>query len=270
LSGQFYVSPEQLMKDRADFARKGIARGRSLIAAEYDNGIALVASNPSNTLSKLAEIYDRMAFAAVGKYNEFESLKIAGIRHADLKGFSYSRRDVTARSLANAYAQTLGQVFTHETKPFEVEILVAEIAEDPGGINQMYRILYDGTVMDEHGFAVLGGQTDPIVAQMSRTHNVGDDRDTVVRTCAIALAGESAPSAKQLEVCVLDHGNSPRTFQRLTFDEVDQILSAATPHIAADVEPGSGLANEDIDPSGRAGAPEGDSETPGPGDDEQG
>ena len=229
MSGQFYVSPEQLMKDRADFARKGIARGRSLIAAEYDFGIALVASNPSNTLSKLAEIYDRMAFAAVGKYNEFESLKIAGIRHADLKGFSYSRRDVTARSLANAYAQTLGQVFTHETKPFEVEILVAEIGEDPGAENQMYRILYDGTVMDEHDFAVLGGQTDPIVAEPGQTHRATDDRDAVVNVCARALSAGSEPLASQLEVCVLDHRNGPRTFLRLTNDEVADILTPLAP-----------------------------------------
>src|SRR5918996_1372094 len=145
----FYVSPEQVMKDRADYARKGIARGRSLVAVEYDNGIAIVAENPSRTLFKISEIYDRIAFAGVGKYNEFETLKIAGVRHADLRGYAYSRDDVTARSLANAYAQTLGTIFTHELKPYEVEILVAAIGRTPSDPNEMFHLLYDGTVIDE-------------------------------------------------------------------------------------------------------------------------
>src|SRR5438094_67742 len=159
MSMPFYVSPEQVMKDRADYARKGIARGRSLVAMEYADGIAIVAENPSGTLHKISEIYDRIGFAGVGKYNEFEMLKIAGIRHADIRGYSYSREDVTARALANAYAQTLGQVFTHEMKPYEVEILVAQVGEHEGEPNELFHILYDGTVMDEHGVN-LGDQHD--------------------------------------------------------------------------------------------------------------
>ena len=157
----FYVSPEQVMKDRADYARKGIARGRSLIALEAADGIVIVAENPSRTLFKISEIYDHIAFAGVGKYNEFELLKIAGVRHADLKGYSYSREDVNARSLANAYAQTLGQVFTHEMKPYEVEILVAQVGDTSEG-DELFHILYDGTVMDEEGHTVLGGQAEAI------------------------------------------------------------------------------------------------------------
>src|SRR6185369_10864544 len=156
MSMPFYVAPEQVMKDRADYARKGIARGRSLAAVVYDEGILICAENPSSTLRKISEIYDRIAFAGVGKYNEFDSLRIAGVRHADLKGFSYSREDVDARSLANAYAQILGQVFTHDLKPMEVEILVAEVAPTPDD-DELYHILYDGTVMDERNFSVLGG-----------------------------------------------------------------------------------------------------------------
>ena len=147
----FYVSPEQVMKDRADYARKGIARGRSLIALEAADGIVIVAENPSRTLFKISEIYDHIAFAGVGKYNEFEMLKIAGIRQADLKGYAYSREDVNARSLANAYAQTLGQVFTHEMKPYEVELLVAEVGNADNDDAELYHVLYDGVVMDEHG-----------------------------------------------------------------------------------------------------------------------
>ena len=163
----FYVAPEQVMKDRSDYARKGIARGRSLVAFRYDDGIAIVAENTSNTLHKVSEIYDRIAFAGVGRYNEFDQLRIAGVRHADMKGYAYSRDDVDARSLANAYAQSLGQVFTHEMKPMEVAILVAEIGLDESGDrDQLFHILYDGTVVDEDRYVVLGGETDPITERM--------------------------------------------------------------------------------------------------------
>ena len=160
----FYVSPEHLMKDRADFARKGIARGRSVVVLAYDNGIAFVAENPSRALHKVSEIYDRIAFAAVGKYNEFENLRVAGVRYADLRGYSYDRSDVTARGLANAYAQTLGAVFTQESKPYEVEIVVAEVGTTPE-TDQVYRLTYDGSVADEHGFVAMGGG-----AEIGRAH----------------------------------------------------------------------------------------------------
>src|SRR6266581_2066481 len=184
----FYVSPEQVMKDRADYARKGIARGRSLIALEAADGIVIVAENPSRTLFKISEIYDHIAFAGVGKYNEFEMLKIAGIRQADLKGYAYSREDVNARSLANAYAQTLGQVFTHEMKPYEVEILVAQVGEDPAH-DEMFHILYDGTVMDEEGFTVLGGQADTIADVLETRYEAGLTRDAAIKIGADVLAG---------------------------------------------------------------------------------
>src|SRR5439155_12700613 len=154
MSMPFYVAPEQVMKDRADYARKGIARGRALIDIRFEDGILIVAENPSNTLRKVSEIYDRIAFAGVGRYSEFEQLRIAGVRHADLKGYSFSREDVDARSLANAYAQILNQVFTHEIKPLEVEILVAEVGTTAAA-DRLYHILYDGTVMDERNFSVL-------------------------------------------------------------------------------------------------------------------
>ena len=165
MSMPFYVAPEQVMKDRADYARKGIARGRSAAAVLYADGILIAAENSSSTLHKVSEIYDRIAFAGVGKYNEFDSLRIAGVRHADLKGYSYSREDVDARSLANAYAQMLGQIFTHEMKPMEVEILVAEVgasAED----DQIFHILYDGSVVDEDRFSVIGGDAEAIAERL--------------------------------------------------------------------------------------------------------
>src|SRR5438132_10564408 len=161
------------MKDRADDARKGIARGRSLIALEAADGIVIVAENPSRTLFKVSEIYDHIAFAGVGKYNEFEMLKIAGIRQADLKGYAYSREDVNARSLANAYAQTLGQVFTHEMKPYEVELLVAEVGRAGDDDAEMYHLFYDGVVIDERRFAVLGGMTEQITETLESAYADG-------------------------------------------------------------------------------------------------
>jgi proteasome alpha subunit len=221
----FYVSPEQVMKDRADYARKGIARGRSLVALECAPGVAIVAENPSRTLFKVSEIYDRIAFAGVGKYNEFEMLKIAGVRHADLKGFSYSREDVNARSLANAYAQTLGQVFTHEMKPYEVEILVAQVGERVED-DELFHILYDGTVMDEEGFTVLGGQAESIADVLDNRFQAGLDFGAAVRLGAAVLSGtdEEALRAEQLEVAVLDRQPVGRAFRRVKGDELRALL----------------------------------------------
>ncbi len=188
MSMPFYVAPEQVMKDRADYARKGIARGRSLAAVVSDDGIVLCAENPSTTLRKISEIYDRIAFAGVGKYNEFDQLRIAGVRAADLKGFQYSRDDVDARSLANQYAQILGQIFTHEMKPMEVEILVAEVGNIPGD-DQLFHILYDGTVMDERKFSVLGGDAEAIALRLRDSYADGLELAMAVRIAAQALAG---------------------------------------------------------------------------------
>jgi proteasome alpha subunit len=224
MSMPFYVAPEQVMKDRADYARKGIARGRALVAVRYVDGIALVAENPSNTLRKISEIYDRIAFAGVGKYNEFDQLRVAGVRAADLKGFQYSRDDVDARSLANQYAQILGQIFTHEMKPMEVEILVAEVGDD-GAPDQLFHILYDGTVMDERRFSVLGGDAEAITSRLTDlevdTLSLGD----AVTAATRALCGpDRTLKADDLEVAVLARSNGRRCFRRLADDEVAALL----------------------------------------------
>jgi len=225
VTAPFYVSPEQVMKDRADYARKGIARGRSLVALEGADGITIVADNPSRTLYKISEIYDRIAFAGVGKYNEFQMLKIAGVRHADLKGFSYSRHDVNARSLANAYAQTLGQVFTHEMKPYEVEILVAQVADDPAD-DELFHLLYDGTVMDKEGFTVLGGRADEIAEALGEGYADGLDLAASVRLGAEVLGSDDngALGVDALEVGVLDRSRPGRAFRRLHSDELTTLL----------------------------------------------
>jgi proteasome alpha subunit len=221
----FYVSPEQVMKDRADYARKGIARGRSLVALSATDGIVIVAENPSRTLYKISEIYDRIAFAGVGKYNEFEMLRIAGVRQADVKGYSFAREDVNARSLANAYAQTLGQVFTHEMKPYEVEILVAQVGETQER-DEMFHILYDGTVMDEQGFTVLGGQAESIIEVTRERYSADLDRAGAVRLGATVLAAEGeALAASQLEVAFLDRARTRRAFQRIRGDDLAAILA---------------------------------------------
>jgi proteasome alpha subunit len=223
----FYVAPEQVMKDRADYARKGIARGRSLAAMSYDDGILICAENPSNTLRKVSEIYDRIAFAGVGKYNEFDQLRIAGVRHADLKGYSFSREDVDARGLANQYAQILGQIFTHEMKPLEVEILVAEIGESPDE-DQMFHILYDGTVMDETGFTVLGGEAETLAERLQEVYEPNCTLAQAAKAAAAALAGPDRElSAADLEVAVLARSNGRRTFRRLDDDEVARLLTSS-------------------------------------------
>ncbi|MCU1501476.1 MAG: Proteasome endopeptidase complex [Ilumatobacteraceae bacterium] len=226
MSMPFYVAPEQVMKDRADYARKGIARGRAAVAVRYVDGVALVAENQSNTLRKISEIYDRIAFAGVGKYNEFDQLRVAGVRAADLKGFQYSREDVDARSLANQYAQILGQVFTHEMKPMEVEILVAEVGITADG-DQLYHILYDGTVMDEKRFTVLGGDAEAIAGRLRDSLGDGLDLAGSVRAAAAALAGpDRTLSADDLEVAVLERNGVRRCFRRVTDDVVAGFLTA--------------------------------------------
>jgi proteasome alpha subunit len=225
VTAPFYVSPEQVMKDRADYARKGIARGRSLVAIEAVEGIAIVAENPSRTLYKISEIYDHIAFAAVGKYNEFQMLRVAGVRHADLKGYSYAREDVNARSLANAYAQTLGQIFTHEMKPYEVEILVAQVGESPAE-DEMFHILYDGTVMDEEGCTVLGGRAEAIDTVLSEQFETGISIEAAIRLGAGALSENDDPlTTDQLEVGLLDRSATRRAFRRVTGDRLGAILA---------------------------------------------
>ncbi len=224
MSMPFYVAPEQVMKDRADYARKGIARGRSLVAVQYADGIAIVAENPSTTLRKVSEIYDRIAFAGVGKYNEFDQLRIAGVRAADLKGFSYSREDVDARSLGNQYAQILGQVFTHEIKPMEVEILVAEVGLTSSD-DQFFHILYDGTVMDEDRFTVLGGDADAISNRLEEAWAPELDLRAVLAVAVAALAGpDRSLDASDLEVAVLDRGADRRAFRRIERTELPGFL----------------------------------------------
>jgi proteasome alpha subunit len=210
-----YVSPEQLMLDRAEFARKGIARGRAGAVLRYADGIVLVADNHSTTLNKVAEIYDRIGFAAVGRYNEFEALRVAGIRHADLRGYAYDRRDVTARSLAGAYSQQLGGTFASGAeKPFEVELIVAELGEEPGG-DVLYRVGYDGVISDEKDLAVVGGDAERIGGLLRASFDA-----TAPLREAVAAAG-AALGSTQLEVAVLERGTGRRrTFRRLSREEL--------------------------------------------------
>jgi proteasome alpha subunit len=225
MSMPFYVAPEQVMKDRADYARKGIARGRSLTAQSYAEGILICAENASNTLRKISEIYDRIAFAGVGKYNEFDSLRIAGVRAADLKGYSYSREDVDARSLANQYAGILGNIFTHEMKPMEVEILVAEVGAGPDN-DQLFHILYDGSVVDEKRFSVLGGEAEAIAQRLDAVWDAGADLRTALKAATAALAGpDRTLAADDLEVGVLTRTAARRAFRRIEGAELEGALA---------------------------------------------
>lgn len=221
MSNFYYVPPEQIMKDRAEFAQKGIARGRSIVAAIYDQGVVLVAENPSASLYKISELYDRLAFAGVGKYNEFDRLREAGIRWADMTGFTYSREDVEARALANYYAQHLGDTFSNGYKPLEVEVLVAKLGNETHP-TKLYRIGYDGTIADEERFAVLGGDAESIRA---RFHQLSTDIATLSLTlqrAISALAGTGRNIATgDLEVAILEERGVRRTFRRLSEADVD-------------------------------------------------
>ncbi|POH73338.1 proteasome subunit alpha [Arthrobacter glacialis] len=241
MAQQFYVSPEQVMKDRADFARKGIARGKSVVVLSFRDGMALVAENPSPTLHKIGEIYDRIAFAAVGKYNEFESLRQAGVRYADVRGYSYNRVDVTARGLASVYAQSLGTVFTAEQKPFEVELAVAEVG-DREGEDHIFRLNFDGSISDESGYLAMGGKAELVQATLAKVWSAGAELGQALRWAVSALEAprlEAATTgaatagagpavrlgAPTLEVAVLDRnaaavGGSHRAFRRLSAADV--------------------------------------------------
>lgn len=218
-----YVSPEQLMKDRADYARKGISRGKSVAALAYRDGLLFVAENPSSTLHKVSEIYDRIAFAAVGKYNEFELLRRQGIRLADIVGYQYAREDVTGRSLANAYATALGAAFTESPKPFEVELLVAEVTDEEV---ELYHILYDGSIGDETGFVAIGGSAEALSGRLGEGHRSDMARDAALRLAHAALADGDGRTltADNLEVAGLDRTRGRRKFFRLDTDEVAEML----------------------------------------------
>jgi proteasome alpha subunit len=232
MSMPFYASAEQIMRDRSEYARKNVSRGRGVVVLKYPDGILLVAENMSNTLHKISEIYDRIAFAGVGKYNEYENLRVAGIRLADLRGYSYDRRDVTARALANAYAQTLGAIFTEQQKPYEVEICVAEVGDDSDG-DQLYRLTYDGTIVDEPELLVMGGQADAIMTELRGRFTLGQSLEECLGMAVGALGSAGGMDGKprelptsQLEVAVLDRTRGKRKFRRISGAALTALLPA--------------------------------------------
>ncbi|GAA3779764.1 proteasome subunit alpha [Micromonospora maritima] len=255
---QFYASPEQIMRDRSELARKGIARGRSAVVLSYDGGVLFVAENLSSTLHKVSEIYDRIGFAAVGRYNEFENLRRAGVRMADLNGLSYDRRDVTGLALANAYAQTLGAIFTEQSKPFEVEICVAEVGATPDD-DSLYRVTYDGSVNDEPGRMAMGGQAEAITGVLKNEHRPEMTLSEAVRAAMKALSsvgGEGGAArtiaANQLEVAVLDRRRVGRTFRRVTGAALTALLDGEA---EGDVAPAPGRAKTPTVPTEEAKKP---------------
>jgi proteasome alpha subunit len=223
----YYVSPEQMMKDKAEYARKGISRGKAIVTLEYRDGVLLLAENPSTLLHKISEIYDRIAFAGVGKYNEFENLRVAGVRHADVKGYSYSRGDVTAKALANAYSQALGNIFTQDIKPFEVEVLVVEVGDVNSTKNEIYHILYDGTIEDEKNYAAMGGQSDEIRRYLKDNYQEGLDFAGAVKlgVRALMVTQNKTLTERDLEVAVLDRLKERRKFRRIPPEVLHQLIA---------------------------------------------
>src|SRR5262245_38003979 len=256
----FYASPEQVMRDRSEYARKGISRGRSAIVVSNTDGVLFVAENVTS-LRKVSEIYDRIGFAAVGRYPEFENLRAAGVRMADLRGYSYDRRDVNARALANAYAQTLGAIFTDQQKPFEVEICVAEVRASVAD-DELYRITYDGSISDEHGYVAMGGQAEAIANALKQGYHdditLGDALALAVRALG-RVRGEGGAArqinGKQLEVAVLDRNKQGRVFRRVTGAALDALLASAMPPAPA-AEPAAPEAEADATPAAEPAAAE--------------
>jgi proteasome alpha subunit len=249
----YYASAEQVMRDRSEYARKGISRGRSVAVLTYADGVLFIAENPSSTLHKVSELYDRVGFAAVGRYSEFESLRVAGIRLADVRGYSYNRRDVTGRVIANAYAQTLGEVFTQQMKPFEVELCVAEVGDTPES-DQLYRLTFDGSIVDEPDFVVMGGQADAVTANLRQhfTHGLGLAEALRAGVQALSAVSPSTSAnggereqlpAEQLEVAVLDRRRPKRAFRRVVGAALAALLAdQPAPDEAAPAEAAAGHA----------------------------
>jgi proteasome alpha subunit len=228
MSMPIYVSPEQWTKDKADYARKGIARGRPLVVLEYTDGIVLVTENPSSHLRKLSELYDRIAFAGVGRFSEFENLRVAGVRIADIRGYTYGREDVTGRAIANAFSQMLTQIFMEASKAYEVEVCVAEVGIE-GAPNALYHIVYDGTVYDRKGFLAMGGEAEDLNAELQRQYREGMGMDESIRL-AFKVLRRAAPAGavdSRLEIAVLERSRPRRSFRRLTDDEVARVLETA-------------------------------------------
>jgi proteasome alpha subunit len=262
----FYVSPEQQMKDKADFARKAITRGRSGVVIDYDAGFLFVSPNPSRALHKFSELYDRIAFAAAGRYNEFDRLRQAGVRYADLTGYQYDRQDVTARGLANWYAQVLGTIFIESNKPLEVEMAIAEVG-DTAADDQIYRITFDGTITEEHHYLVMGGQADPVAEVLKDRYAQGATLAGAMAVAIAALAAAQGNGAEQteitaasLEVATLDRSRtSHRMFRRLTGPRLEALLTEArTP---APGSPAPGAAGAPPADAGPAAAGPGPAET---------
>lgn len=239
MSFPYFISPEQAMRERSELARKGIARGRSVVALAYSGGVLFVAENPSRSLQKVSELYDRVGFAAVGRFNEFDNLRRGGIQFADTRGYAYDRRDVTGRQLANVYAQTLGTIFTEQAKPYEVELCVAEVAHfGETKSPELYRITYDGSIADEPEFVVMGGTTEPIITALKESYtenaSLADAVGIAVDALRVGIASGSAPGTElrtldvsTLEVAILDASRPRRAFRRITGSALEVLLPAA-------------------------------------------
>ncbi|MCG5433409.1 proteasome subunit alpha [Mycobacterium sp. MYCO198283] len=253
MSFPYFISPEQAMRERSELARKGIARGRSVVALAYAGGVLFVAENPSRSLQKVSELYDRVGFAAVGRFNEFDNLRRGGIQFADTRGYAYDRRDVTGRQLANVYAQTLGTIFTEQAKPYEVELCVAEVAHyGESKPPELYRITYDGSIADEPHFVVMGGTTEPIAAALNESYRENAELKDAVGIAVSALQASGGNNGEPrrlgpatLEVAVLDANRPRRAFRRITRAALEGLLPAEQT-----VEDQSGTDAEDGDQPG--------------------
>jgi proteasome alpha subunit len=231
----YYVSPEQIMQEKEDFARKGIEKAKEVIALEYQDGIVMVAENPLATVFKISEIYDRITLAATGLYPDYEALRVAGIQAAEVKGFTYNREDVTAKWLTNVYSQHIGAIHRQaDAKPLEIELLLCEIREDASSSNRIYHLSFDGTFWEDNRYAVIGGRAEKITANLEDKYTEGLDLNGAVKLAVKvfetleAEVGNEHPyeiTADTIEAAVLDETRNRRKFRRLLPDELNEILN---------------------------------------------
>ena len=171
----YYVSPEQMMKDKAEYARKGIARGRSIVTLEYQRGHPAGGREPLQPPAQGLRDLRPDRLRGVGKYNEFENLRIAGIRHADVKGYSYSRGDVDGQGAGQRLLPGAGQHLHPGHQALRGRGAGGRGGDDNGSKSEIYHILYDGTIEDEKNYAAMGGQAEEIRRFLKDHYQSGDE-----------------------------------------------------------------------------------------------
>jgi len=129
--------------NRREYIRDQLKGGTPVFACSRPEGILLVGVGQG--MSKVFEIYDRHAFAALGHPLDIEQIRQAAIAAAHLEGFNRSARDVTLRRLIGfALSTTLKNAFEQiYSSPIIVESIFAELGEAQKE-DVLVRVHFDG------------------------------------------------------------------------------------------------------------------------------